>query len=176
MPHGSITLGTSQNAAKHPIEVRGGSQHASASILPQRFSDLGEKLRIDDRLMLTFMDFVFVGQLADVGHISEHLVDPVLVVRQTAPTRPLLGRPLLRPPTTTVRFSSRFEERMRSTIEIKNLPDAFGFMGNNDQTCVFDGIAEDWHTATPFSLTAGRCDLVSCSFTDHLAFKLRKRQ
>ena len=60
---------------------------------------------------------------------------------------------------------------MRSTVEVKDLPDAFGFVGHDDKFGFFDRESEDRHATAPFTFATSGRDLVSGAFADHLAFE-----
>ena len=126
----------------------------------------------DDGLVFADMDFMFVADLAEVGDVGQELVQRALGERPTATLVPLLGLPALRSPTESIRCLQHPVQRTVLHVQVKELPDLFGFCLMDDEFAVLvDVVAQHRHATAPEALAAGGGDLVTRSLRDDLTFE-----
>ena len=68
---------------------------------------------VDDRFVLTVVDFIFILDFAHVGHVGQQVPKSILVERLAASLDSLLGRPLFVQPSAAIEFADRGARQRR---------------------------------------------------------------
>ena len=172
--HRRVAAAAPQQSFEQGTKLVTNAAASAIRILYQLCLDPLEDIRINNPVVLPFVEFAFVLHLPEIRWVRQQFVQRGLRKRHPATPSLFFGRPPLIAPAAFCQHLDHFQQRAMFQIQFVNLPDLsrLGLVDHKFGPWLFHIVSQQRHPTRPLPLAAGGGDLVAGAFRDDFPFEL----